>query len=363
MSINIAKQVESGRTDLAFVPSVIFPSNVESEQILVEDLALGGAKGADGDTDAPIEFEAASRFPLVLPTRPHYVRNTLEQAAFDRGLHLNVKVEQDSARLLPRIVKIRFRLFDFTGETLFSKTWAFEISSRARSSIRKCPGPCTSSGRKRRRATGRRPGSATSLETSSSSYPRRAGYAANCRSSRLRSCSNTARVVLLFPGSTGPGILFPRKDRILAGDTQNHGRPPEHHLHHVRPAARRLLRIRREQDKDTAPRPHGGGGDTFQRLHHAEPCVPAVAGVDPDRAAAANPRRRRQRHRPQARGWGGRLSGAIERSRLPDRLHRQGAFRDLQHFPAHRYAGMQNELRQVRAGLVLVLTWGSAMSS
>ena len=108
MSINIAKQVESGRADLAFVPIVIFPSNVESEQILVEDLALGGAKGADGDTDAPIEFEAASRFPLVLPTRPHYVRNTLEQAAFDRGLHLNVKVEQDSARLLPRIVKSGF---------------------------------------------------------------------------------------------------------------------------------------------------------------------------------------------------------------------------------------------------------------
>lgn len=108
MSINIAKQVESGRADLAFVPSVIFPSNVESEQILVEDFALGGAKGADGDTDAPIEFEAASRFPLVLPTRPHYVRNTLEQAAFDRGLHLNVKVEQDSARLLPRIVKSGF---------------------------------------------------------------------------------------------------------------------------------------------------------------------------------------------------------------------------------------------------------------
>lgn len=108
MSINIPKQVESGRADLAFVPSVIFPSNVESEQILVEDFALGGAKGADGDTDAPIEFEAASRFPLVLPTRPHYVRNTLEQAAFDRGLHLNVKVEQDSARLLPRIVKSGF---------------------------------------------------------------------------------------------------------------------------------------------------------------------------------------------------------------------------------------------------------------
>jgi len=108
MSINLARLVESGRADLAFVPSVILPPNVESEQVLVEDLALGGAKGTDGDADVPIEFEAASQFPLALPTRPHYVRNTLEQAAFDRGLHLNVKVEQDSARLLPRLVKSGF---------------------------------------------------------------------------------------------------------------------------------------------------------------------------------------------------------------------------------------------------------------
>ena len=108
MSINLARLVESGRADLAFVPSTIFPPNVESEPILVEHLVLGGAQGAEGDSRAPIGFAAASRFPLILPTRPHYVRNRLEQAAFDRGLHLNVTAEQDSSRLLPRIVKSGF---------------------------------------------------------------------------------------------------------------------------------------------------------------------------------------------------------------------------------------------------------------
>ncbi len=104
MSINIAKLVESGRADLAFVPSAIMPSGVESEHMLVEELALGGARGSEGDTDEPIDFELACEFPLVLPSRPHYIRNTLEQVAFDQGLRLNIKAEQDSPRLLPRMV-------------------------------------------------------------------------------------------------------------------------------------------------------------------------------------------------------------------------------------------------------------------
>ena len=108
MSINLARLVESGRADLAFVPSMIFPSNVESEPTLVENLVLGGAKGAEGDSSGSIDFEQACRYPLVLPTRPHYVRNTLEQVAFDRGFHLNIKAEQDSARLLPRLIKSGF---------------------------------------------------------------------------------------------------------------------------------------------------------------------------------------------------------------------------------------------------------------
>lgn len=108
MSINLARLVESGRADLAFVPNVIFPPNVESEPILGERLVLGGALGMPGEDSAPIEFEEASKLPLVLPTRPHFVRNTLEQAAFDKGLHLNIKIEQDSPRLLPRVVKSGF---------------------------------------------------------------------------------------------------------------------------------------------------------------------------------------------------------------------------------------------------------------
>ena len=127
MSINLARLVESGRADLAFVPSTIFPSNVDAEPILVERLVLGGARGVEGDADAPIAFEDACRFPLVLPTRPHYVRNTLEQAAFDRGVPFNIKVEQDSARLLPRIIKSGFAysilpengFFEDYGETDF----------------------------------------------------------------------------------------------------------------------------------------------------------------------------------------------------------------------------------------------------
>ena len=104
MSIDLARMVESGRADLALVPSGLLPSGVESEQALVEEFVFGGKTGADGDVPGPIEFAEACRYPQVVPTRPHYVRNTLEQLAFDSGVRLNVKAEQDSPRLVRRCI-------------------------------------------------------------------------------------------------------------------------------------------------------------------------------------------------------------------------------------------------------------------
>lgn len=104
MSIDLARLVESGRADLALVPRGLLPGGVDSEQAFTEEFVFGGRKGLDGDSDEPIDFADACQFPLVLPTRPHYVRNTLEQVAFDSGVSLNVRAEQNSTRLLRRFI-------------------------------------------------------------------------------------------------------------------------------------------------------------------------------------------------------------------------------------------------------------------
>lgn len=119
MSINLARRIDSGQADIALVPSGIMPAGVDAEPVLAEDLVFGGAKGQPGDDPGPIEFEAACRFPLILPTRPHHVRNTLEQAAFDRGIRLNVKAEQDSPRLLPPMVRAGYAYSMLPANALF----------------------------------------------------------------------------------------------------------------------------------------------------------------------------------------------------------------------------------------------------
>lgn len=135
MSINIARLVESGRADLAFVPSAIMPPGVESEHMLIEEVALGGPKGSEGDIPEPIDFESVCRFPLVLPSRPHYIRNTLEQLAFDQGIQLNIKAEQDSPRLLPRLVAAGY------AYSVLPVNGYFEVPERADIFMRKIVNP------------------------------------------------------------------------------------------------------------------------------------------------------------------------------------------------------------------------------
>lgn len=100
MSGATAETISKGHADLALVPNGHLLQGVEAEPVLTEPLFFGGVETEELHGGGEIDFSEVCRYPLILPTKPNFVRGTLEQAAFDHGFELNIIAEQSSSRLL-----------------------------------------------------------------------------------------------------------------------------------------------------------------------------------------------------------------------------------------------------------------------
>lgn len=100
MSGQTADTISKGHADLALVPNGHLLPHVEAETALIESLYFGGLETDELYGDDDISFSDVCRYPLILPIKPNFVRRTLEHAAFDHGLELNIVAEQSSSRLL-----------------------------------------------------------------------------------------------------------------------------------------------------------------------------------------------------------------------------------------------------------------------
>ena len=100
MSGQTAETISKGHADLALVPNGHLLPNVQAETVLIEPLYFGGLETDELRGTGEIEFSDVCRYPLIMPTKPNFVRRTLEQAAFDHGYKLNIVAEQISSRLL-----------------------------------------------------------------------------------------------------------------------------------------------------------------------------------------------------------------------------------------------------------------------
>jgi LysR family nitrogen assimilation transcriptional regulator len=100
MSIQASELVENGHADLGLLPNGHLLRKVEALHVSTEHLYFGGRCDMGMAGDAPIDFKDACAVPLILPSRPHFLRNKLEQTAFDHGLQMDVRADQDSTRLL-----------------------------------------------------------------------------------------------------------------------------------------------------------------------------------------------------------------------------------------------------------------------
>tara|TARA_Y100000385_G_scaffold129525_2_gene134883 strand:- start:238 stop:1197 length:960 start_codon:yes stop_codon:yes gene_type:complete len=100
MSIRASELVENGHADLGLLPNGHLLRKAESFKAISERLYFGGRSDMPLASDKPIKFKDACAAPLILPSRPHFLRNQLDQTAFDNGLRMDVRADQDSTRLL-----------------------------------------------------------------------------------------------------------------------------------------------------------------------------------------------------------------------------------------------------------------------
>lgn len=97
MSGNILEWLNNGRLDLALLYDASYSKSLVTEPLLTENLYLIGPPGAS-NTDIP--FNDIPNHPLIMPGRPHGLREQIEKAARNAGIVLNVTAEIDG---LPQI--------------------------------------------------------------------------------------------------------------------------------------------------------------------------------------------------------------------------------------------------------------------
>lgn len=121
--------VRHGELDLAVVFGETPSPGLATRFLARESLCLVGPRGGEGegeDPDAEIELDRALDLPLILPGRPHGVREEVERAALLRRRPPNVIVELDS------LDQIKTLVAEGVGHTLLSPRYARQGAIAAR---------------------------------------------------------------------------------------------------------------------------------------------------------------------------------------------------------------------------------------
>lgn len=108
MSYPAAQMIREGQVDVGIVPGAKSMLNVRAELAYIDEMVFAGGVGSPLDQPGPIDFVEACRAPLVLPSQGHLTHRTVDQVAFDRGLHLNLRTRQDSSTLLRKLLTSGF---------------------------------------------------------------------------------------------------------------------------------------------------------------------------------------------------------------------------------------------------------------
>ncbi|MEC3767262.1 LysR family transcriptional regulator [Cupriavidus sp. SS-3] len=96
--------LSEGQLDLAVVFDRTATPEVHCEPIASEDLQLVGGPGSLPDTGM-VQARILDRYPLVMPSRLHAIRSTLEAHAARENVSLDVRVEIDAGQRLIRLVE------------------------------------------------------------------------------------------------------------------------------------------------------------------------------------------------------------------------------------------------------------------
>ena len=111
LSLRVRKAMEEGRSDIAILVDTPRCDGLQCAPLVEEDLFLCGfdragdvaselVAGAGEDGIPAIRFDAAARLPLVLQSPRFAVRQSVEEAAAQRGVRLNIVHEHDASRVI-----------------------------------------------------------------------------------------------------------------------------------------------------------------------------------------------------------------------------------------------------------------------
>ncbi len=122
LSPPLVQAVASGELDIAVCFNAGEDRRIDGIPVLEEDICLVGVPELVGDTEAPISFEDALSFPLLLPGRDHILRGLIDRVALFRNRPIEVRHECLSLNSL--FAGLRLGL----GATLISRLSALPLT-------------------------------------------------------------------------------------------------------------------------------------------------------------------------------------------------------------------------------------------
>jgi LysR family nitrogen assimilation transcriptional regulator len=106
LSSQVRGQVESGRADLALMPSAAEAEGLVAVPVLEEAFVVVGPHTQPWPSEAnPVPFETLAAWPLTLPDRAHDLRKIVERTAAMAGIMVNLRFEINSPPLRLALAK------------------------------------------------------------------------------------------------------------------------------------------------------------------------------------------------------------------------------------------------------------------
>ena len=96
LTVSIQEWLLLGRLDFALLYDPPALSPLEYERVWSGELCLVGAPNARPALPATVRLADLARYPLIMPSRPHAVRNRVEAACARHGITLDVTLEIDA---------------------------------------------------------------------------------------------------------------------------------------------------------------------------------------------------------------------------------------------------------------------------
>lgn len=102
---HLADWLQRGEIDVAILYGPASNLQMQTEELLIEDICLVGSADSDLSPDKSVPFADVTALPLILPSRPNGLRVVADSAAAKAKMGLSVRFQADSFVLMRELVE------------------------------------------------------------------------------------------------------------------------------------------------------------------------------------------------------------------------------------------------------------------